>query len=87
MYGAPSQLVCMMPDSPLNWLDIDLFDFDRASPRFEAAGEHDGTWTVMDQLTKLPAVWDDKMLFGLTFEQADDMVDSMNQILMAIDRA
>jgi hypothetical protein len=76
-----------MADAPLNWLDIDLFDFKGNGPRFVLAGEHDGTFTVMDQLTQTPAIWNDQMLFGLTFDQADDLVETMNQILMDIAQA
>ena len=42
-----------MADAPLNWLDIDLFDFTGSGPRFVVAGEHDGTFTIMDQLPDL----------------------------------
>lgn len=70
-----------MPASPLNWLDLDAFDIAGNGPRFVLAGEEDGSWTVIDQATNMPAVWDDRMLFGLTFEMADDMVETMNQIL------
>lgn len=76
-----------MADAPLNWLDIDLFDFTGHGPRFVLAGEHDGTFTVMDQLTQTPAIWNDQMLFGLTFDQADDLVETMNQIMMDIAQA
>jgi hypothetical protein len=41
-----------MADAPLNWLDIDLFDFTGNGPRFVVAGEHDGTFTIMDQVTR-----------------------------------
>ena len=76
-----------MADAPLNWLDIDLFDFKGNGPRFVLAGEHDGTFTVMDRVTDTPAVWNDQMLFGLTFEQADDLVDTMNQLMLDIVQA
>ena len=70
-----------MPDGPLNWLDIDL-DWDGAGPRFVLLGEDDGSFTVMDQVTGMPAVWNDTMLFSLSFEEADDLVESMNQLLI-----
>jgi hypothetical protein len=69
-----------MADGPLNWLDTDLFDLQSTGPRFVLAGEDDGTWTVMDQVTNLPAIWNDEMLFSLTFEVADDLVETMNQL-------
>jgi len=70
-----------MPDSPLNWLDI-RDDWNDPGPRFVLAGQDDGTFTVMDRLTDTPAVWNDQMLFSLSFEQADDMVESLNQLVM-----
>ncbi|MDB5554450.1 MAG: hypothetical protein JWL86_4434 [Rhizobium sp.] len=76
-----------MADGPLNWLDTDLFDLKSASPRFVLAGEEDGTWTVMDQVTNLPAIWNDTMLFSLAFEVADDLVDTMNLLMLDIGRA
>ena len=76
-----------MADAPLNWLDIDLFDFKGTGPRFVLAGEHDGTFTVMDRVTETPAVWNDQMLFGLTFDEADDLVETMNQLMLDIAQA
>ena len=70
-----------MSDSPLNWLDIDI-DWNETGPRFVLAGEDDGTFTVMDRLTNTPAVWNDQMLFSLPFDEADDLVESMNQLMI-----
>jgi len=76
-----------MADGPLNWLDSDLFDIKGSGPRFVMAGEEDGSWTVIDQVTNMPAIWNDQMLFSLTFEVADDLVDTMNQLMLDIGRA
>jgi hypothetical protein len=76
-----------MAEGPLNWLDTDLFDFAGNGPRFVMSGEHDGTFTVIDQVTQTPAIWNDQMLFGLTFDQADDMVEVMNQLMLDIAQA
>ena len=70
-----------MSDSPLNWLDIRT-DWNDPGPRFVMSGQDDGTFTVMDRLTDTPAVWNDRMLFSLTFEEADDFVESLNQLVM-----
>lgn len=75
-----------MPDAPLNWLDIKL-DWSDPGPRFVLAGEDDGSFTVMDRLTDTPAVWNDQMLFSLSFEQADDLVESMNQLVIDMRKA
>ena len=72
-----------MPDGPLNWLDPDPVENPTPGPRFALAGEEDGSWTVIDQLTGMPAVFNDKMLFSLPFDQADDLVETMN--LLALD--
>ncbi|MCB1447628.1 MAG: hypothetical protein KDJ87_18040 [Rhizobiaceae bacterium] len=79
--------VQIMPDGPLNWLDIDLLDFRDTGPRFVLAGEEDGSWTVMDQATNMPAFWNDQLLFGLDFERADDLVETMNQLMLDIRQA
>lgn len=76
-----------MAEGPLNWLDIDLFDFTGNGPRFVLSGEHDGTFTIMDQFTQTPAIWNDQMLFGLTFDEADDLVETMNQLMLDIAQA
>lgn len=74
-----------MSDSPLNWLDIRT-DWNDSGPRFVLSGQDDGTFTVMDQLTDTPAVWNDRMLFGLSFEEADDFVESLNQLVIDMKR-
>lgn len=76
-----------MAEGLLNWLDIDIFEFSGNGPRFVVAGEHDGTFTIIDQVTQTPAIWNDQMLFGLTFDQADDMVETMNQLMLDIAQA
>jgi hypothetical protein len=70
-----------MANGPMNWLDTD-HDWEGAGPRFVLVGEEDGSFTVMDQVTGMPAVWNDQMLFSLPFEEADDLVESMNQLLI-----
>jgi hypothetical protein len=76
-----------MAEGLLNWLDIDLFDFTGNGPRFVLSGEHDGTFTIMDLVTQTPAIWNDQMLFGLTFDEADDLVETMNQLMLDISQA
>jgi len=71
--------------APRNWLDIDL-DWNDPGPRFVLSGEDDGSFTVIDRLTNTPAVWNDQMLFSLTFEQADDLVESLNQLVIDMRR-
>ena len=71
-----------MSSTPLNFLDLDQLQFNGDGPRFVMAGEEDGLWTVVDQLTMRPAIWNDQMLFGLTFDQADDLVETMNLLLL-----
>ena len=75
-----------MADSPLNWLDNDPFDTTSGGQRFVMSGEDDGSFTVIDQVTNSPAVWNDQMLFGLTFDQADDLVETMNLLTLDITR-
>jgi hypothetical protein len=45
------------------------------SHRFDAREESDGTWTVFDIFTKLPAEYDGILFTGLTIDEADDAVD------------
>jgi len=73
-----------MADGPLNWLDSDAFDLKGSGPRFAMAGEEDGSWTVIDRGTNMPAIWNDQMLFALTFEVADDLVETMNQLMLDV---
>ncbi|MBX9455438.1 MAG: hypothetical protein KL863_05100 [Rhizobium sp.] len=76
-----------MAEGLLNWLDSDLFDFTGGGPRFVMAGEDDGTFSVVDQVTRMPAIWNDQMLFGLSFDEADDLVETMNQLMLDITQA
>jgi hypothetical protein len=69
-----------MPDQPLNWLDDDQPTPGQERPRYVIAGEENGTWSVYDRLTNLPAVLDENMLVELTFEAADDMLELMNAL-------
>ncbi len=46
--------------------------------RFDLRREGDGTWTVFDVFTGLPAVVDNEPFFGLELEEADDAVDLLN---------
>jgi len=49
-------------------------------------GQDDGTFTVIDRLTDTPAVWNDQMLFNLSFDEADDFVESMNLLVIDMRR-
>ena len=75
-----------MSDGPRNWLDIESFEFNNSGPRFVLTGEEDGSWSVMDQITNTPAVWNDEMLFGLSYEHADDLVETMNLLMLDINQ-
>jgi hypothetical protein len=46
-----------------------------AGPRYAIRGELDGTWTVYDVVTGVPAVHDEQMLVKLTFDLADVMLE------------
>ena len=76
-----------MAGGPLNWLDSDYIDMTGSGARFVLTGEDDGSWTVFDQATNLPAIWNDEMLFSLTFEVADDLVETMNQLILDVHKA
>ena len=76
-----------MADAPLNWLDQDLFLLKGDAPRFVLTGEHDGTFSITDQVTNMPAVWNDQMLFGLTYDVADNLLETMNQLMLEIGKA
>jgi hypothetical protein len=69
-----------MTDGPLNWLDLDPFLDARNGPRYVLFGEEDGSFTVMDQTTRAAAIWNNQMLFGLPFDEADDLLETMNQL-------
>jgi hypothetical protein len=70
----------MMADQPNNWLDDDQAAPGAERPRYVIAGEENGSWSVYDRLTNLPAILDEEMLVEMTFERADDMLELMNQI-------
>lgn len=69
-----------MADGPLNWLDLDPFLDAGGGPRYVLVGEEDGSFTVMDRTTKAAAIWNNQMLFGLPFDEADDLLETMNQL-------
>lgn len=46
--------------------------------RYDMQQEKDGTWTVFDIFTGLPAEVNDVPQDGLEMEQADDLVDLLN---------
>ncbi|MDX1045497.1 hypothetical protein GOL40_19555 [Sinorhizobium medicae] len=46
--------------------------------RYNLRQEDDGTWTVFDIFTGLPAEVNDVAQVGLDMEQADDLVDLLN---------
>lgn len=48
--------------------------------RFDIRQEADGTWTVFDIFTKLPAEVNGTPLVMLDVEEADDAVDLMNRL-------
>ena len=50
------------------------------SGRFDVRQEADGTWTVFDVFTKLPAEVNGMPLVMLDVEEADDAVDLMNRL-------
>ncbi|MDB5525145.1 MAG: hypothetical protein JWM58_2908 [Rhizobium sp.] len=68
----------MVSDQPMNWLDDDQISSTR--PRYAVRGEEDGTWSVYDTKTDLPAVLDEWMMVQLVFEVADDMVEMLNNM-------
>lgn len=48
--------------------------------RYDLRQENDGTWTVFDIFTGLPARVNDVEQVGLELEQADDLVDLLNRL-------
>jgi len=68
----------MASDQPLNFLDDDQQTAGR--PRYALLGEENGTWSVYDRITGLPAILDEEMLVEMTFDQADNMLELMNRI-------
>ncbi|MDB5523894.1 MAG: hypothetical protein JWM58_1657 [Rhizobium sp.] len=53
---------------------------DPTENRYEMRQEPDGTWTVYDIFTGLPAVVNDIPITMLTIEEADDAVDLLNNL-------
>ena len=51
-----------------------------ATRRFDIRREPNGTWTVFDVFTGWPAVVCTKVMIGMSFQQAYDMVDLLNLI-------
>jgi len=55
-----------------------------AQQRYDIRKEEDGTWTVFDMFTGLPAYGQpmglDGPAFGLDMDEADDLVDLLNEI-------
>jgi len=70
----------MASDQPLNWLDDDQLNPGQGRPRYALVGEENGTWSVHDRQTGLPAILDDEMLVEMTFDHADNMLELMNRI-------
>lgn len=48
--------------------------------RYDMREEKDGTWTVFDIFTKMPAEVNGTPLLMLDIEEADDAVDLMNRL-------
>ncbi|MBS3652455.1 hypothetical protein KEU06_28110 [Pseudaminobacter sp. 19-2017] len=48
-----------------------------AHQRYDLKQEHDGSWTVIDVATGLPAEVDGVELIGLDFDEADDLVNAL----------
>ncbi len=46
--------------------------------RYDLRQEPDGTWTVFDIFTGMPALVNEVEQVGLELEQADDLVDLLN---------
>ncbi|NOV20936.1 hypothetical protein E5S70_33805 [Ensifer adhaerens] len=46
--------------------------------RYDLRKEPDGTWTVFDIFTGMPALVNEVEQVGLELEQADDLVDLLN---------
>jgi len=76
----------MASDQPLNWLDDDQLTSGPGRPRYALVGEENGTWSVYDHITGLPAILDEEMLVEMTFDQADNMLELMNKIEKDLER-
>ncbi len=51
--------------------------------RYDLRQEPDGTWTVYDIFTGMPAEVNDVPQFGLEMEKADDLVDLLNYLYIS----
>lgn len=52
-------------------------------PRYSLRQEPDGTWTVVDTITGLPAASDGRDLTGLEHDDARDIADALNRDYLA----
>lgn len=52
-------------------------------PRYDLRQERNGTWTVLDIVTRLPAASDGRDLTGLDREDARDIMDVLNRDYLA----
>jgi hypothetical protein len=52
-------------------------------PRYSLRQEKNGTWTVLDVITRLPAASDGKDLTGLEEDDARDIMDVLNRDYLA----
>jgi hypothetical protein len=52
-------------------------------PRYGVRQEKDGTWTVLDVITRLPAASDGRDLTGLDRDDAKDIADALNRDYLA----
>ena len=48
-------------------------------PRYDLRQERNGTWTVIDIVTRLPAASDGRDLTGLDHDDAKDIMDALNR--------
>ncbi|WP_455270163.1 hypothetical protein [Rhizobium herbae] len=48
-------------------------------PRYDLRQEKNGTWTVIDVMTRLPAASDGRDLAGLDHDDARDIRDALNR--------
>ena len=52
-------------------------------PRYGVRQERNGTWTVIDLITRLPAASDGRDLAGLDEEDARDIMNMLNRAYLA----
>ena len=52
-------------------------------PRYSVRQEKNGTWTVLDVITRLPAASDGRDLMGLEHDDAKDIADALNRDYLA----